>query len=242
VLARLPRRERVSARVALRLGPTAAASLERTKATMLISMDVGRAAIRAIGADLVAAGFLEHPEDAFHLFADELLGPATDRRESVTRRKAARERYLASEVPESLVGRPVVTARTSGVARAPVSRVTGVGVGTGSVEGPVRVVLDPSDEIDIECGDILVCPTTDPSWVALMTVARGLVIDIGGTVSHGAVVAREIGIPCVIGTHTGTHDLHDGDIVRVDGVSGIVEILKPAAGGSRQSQSSGNTR
>lgn len=232
LLDRLPIAGRMGARAALGLGPIAAASLERTKATMLIAMDVARAAIRGIGAELTAAGLMERPEDAFQLFAHELLGAPVDRRESVSRRKAARERYLASEVPDSFEGQPVISARSEDAARAPVARVTGFGVGAGCVEGPVRVVLDPADDIEINNGDILVCPTTDPSWVALMTVAGGLVIDIGGTVSHGAVVAREIGIPCVIGTRTGTLDLHDGDIVRVDGASGVVEILRTADGGN----------
>jgi pyruvate,water dikinase len=229
LLGRLPRRDRIGARAALRLGPTAAASLERTKATMLISMDVGRAAIRAIGAELAAAGLLDDPEDAFQFFVDELCAPGrADLRDRARRRKAARERYLGVEVPATWTGQPEATPKRA-AGRAPVTRVTGLGVGTGSVEGPVRVVLDPADDIDVEYGDILVCPTTDPSWVALMTVAGGLVIDIGGSVSHGAVVAREMGLPCVIGTRTGTVELRDGDLVRVDGATGVVEVLKPAS-------------
>jgi pyruvate,water dikinase len=99
------------------------------------------------------------------------------------------------------------------------------------VEGRVRVIADPADDVEIDLGDILVCPVTDPSWVSVMTVAGALVIDIGGMASHGAVIARELGVPCVIGTHSGTRDLRDGDTVRVDGSSGVVEVLHRAGSG-----------
>jgi phosphoenolpyruvate synthase/pyruvate phosphate dikinase len=78
----------------------------------------------------------------------------------------------------------------------------------------------------VELDDILVCPVTDPSWVSVMMVAGALVI--GGTASHGAIVAREVGMPCVIGPSTGTTDLRDGDLVRVDRAAGIVTILERA--------------
>jgi pyruvate,water dikinase len=104
--------------------------------------------------------------------------------------------------------------------------VSGLGASPGVAEGRVRIVHDAADDIDIDTGDILVCPTTDPSWVSLMTVAAALVIDIGAAVSHGAIVARELGLPCVIGTKSGTRDLRDGDLVRVDGTSGLVEVLE----------------
>ncbi|MFY1621075.1 PEP-utilizing enzyme, partial [Micromonospora sp. WMMD736] len=93
-------------------------------------------------------------------------------------------------------------------------------------EGRVRIVHDPADDIDIDPGEILVCPTTDPSWVSLMTIASALVIDIGAAVSHGAIIARELGLPCVIGTRSGTTDLREGDHVRVDGSAGTVEVLE----------------
>jgi pyruvate,water dikinase len=107
--------------------------------------------------------------------------------------------------------------------------VTGLGVSPGIVEGRVRLIRDPADvDADVEPGEVLVCPTTDPSWLALMTIAAALVIDIGAAASHGAIVARELGVPCVIGTRTGTSDLRDGDRVRVDGSTGVVERLEPS--------------
>ncbi|HEY1967355.1 MAG TPA: PEP-utilizing enzyme [Pseudonocardia sp.] len=81
---------------------------------------------------------------------------------------------------------------------------------------------------DIEPGEVLVCPFTDPSWTPLMAQAAALVVDIGGSASHGAVVARELGIPCVIGTEIAMTALRDGDTVRVDGTHGLVEVLTHA--------------
>jgi pyruvate,water dikinase len=81
---------------------------------------------------------------------------------------------------------------------------------------------------DIGPGEILVCPFTDPSWTPLMAIASAMVVDVGGPASHGAVVARELGIPCVIGTETAMTTLRDGDRVRVDGTQGTVEVLARA--------------
>jgi pyruvate,water dikinase len=103
---------------------------------------------------------------------------------------------------------------------------TGIGVSAGTVEGVVRVVIDPAQELKPD--EILVAPTTDPSWSSIMFVSRALVVDIGGVLSHAAVVARELGLPCVVNTGTGTRRLRTGDRVRVDGKAGTVEILKRA--------------
>jgi phosphoenolpyruvate synthase/pyruvate phosphate dikinase len=85
------------------------------------------------------------------------------------------------------------------------------------------VVLDPR-EVDLDDGEILVCKTTDPSWAPLFLVASALVIDTGGPMSHGAIVARELGVPCVINTVSGTRDIPDGARITVDGSAGTVVI------------------
>lgn len=229
VLGALPRRHRPAARLVLRVAPSSALALQRTKASFLMSLDVARAAVREIGAELVAGGRLDDPEDAFQFFLPELLDPSptADLRGPARRRTAARARYEALEVPETWSGPvPALPRANAGPAdRTGPSRVTGLGVAAGTATGTARVVLDPSEDADIEVGDVLVCHTTDPSWVALMTLASALVIDVGGAASHGAVVARELGIPCVIGTHTGTRDLRDGTELRVDGSAGTVDVI-----------------
>jgi rifampicin phosphotransferase len=105
-------------------------------------------------------------------------------------------------------------------------RVEGIGVSAGDTEGMARVVTDPSFA-EVEPDEILVAATTDPSWASIMYVSSALVMDMGGPISHAAVVARELGIPCVVNTRKGTREIKTGDRVRVDGTTGVVEILAP---------------
>ncbi len=197
------------------------------KASFLQALDVGRAAARTLGEDLARAGHLGDPEDVFYLTADELLGqlPA-EPKEVVAARRRRREEYQGVRLPDLWVGMPEPIPIETQVPGDDVSEVTGVAVSPGVVEGRVRVVLDPSQPL--EPGEILVCETTDPSWTSMFLVAAGLVIDIGGALSHGAIVARELGVPCVINTRVGTRTLRTGDLVRVDGGAGRVDILSRA--------------
>jgi pyruvate,water dikinase len=107
------------------------------------------------------------------------------------------------------------------------SPLMGVAASPGVVTGRARVVRDPATT-ELDEGDILVCETTDPSWVTLFLVAGAVVTDYGGLLSHGPIVARELGIPCVCGTEIGSRRIRDGQLVRVDGDAGRVEILGPA--------------
>ena len=113
--------------------------------------------------------------------------------------------------------------------------VTGIGASPGVVEGIARVVLREDQFDDVRAGDILVCQMTNPAWVVLFTKIVGLVTDAGGTVSHPAVLSREFGIPAVVGTSVATQQIRNGDRIRVDGTTGIVQILstepaRPAIG------------
>jgi pyruvate,water dikinase len=89
--------------------------------------------------------------------------------------------------------------------------------------------VDDPTFAEVEPDEILVTPTTDPSWASIMFISAGLVVDIGGQLSHAAVVARELGIPCVVNTRVGSRVLHTGDRVRVDGAAGTVELVARAA-------------
>jgi pyruvate,water dikinase len=126
-------------------------------------------------------------------------------------------------------GMPVPKRRAQPTAeqRNDTSDITGSAGSAGSagvVEGPARVILEP-DDASIEAGEILVCRFTDPSWAALISLADGIVFDLGGPASHGAILARELGVPCVIGTANGTSRIRSGDLLRVDGGEGRVAIL-----------------
>jgi phosphoenolpyruvate synthase/pyruvate phosphate dikinase len=103
--------------------------------------------------------------------------------------------------------------------------ISGSPVSPGSAQGRVRVVLDPR-QARLLPGEILVCPGTDPSWTPLFLSAAGLVMEVGGMMTHGAVVAREYGIPAIVGVDRATTRLLTGQLIRVNGSSGEIEVLE----------------
>jgi phosphohistidine swiveling domain-containing protein len=200
------------------------------KRAFLQSLDVGRGAARQAGEHLASQGLLDDREDVFYLTTHELTGALPpDVKQVVARRRAQRAEYEQLIIPSNFKGTPVPIERSptttgDGGQRGPV---TGLGVSAGVIEGIVRVVTDPAFA-DVEPGDILVSSTTDPSWASIMFISSALVVDIGSALSHAAVVARELGVPCVVNTRDGSRRLRTGDRVRVDGGTGIIEILQPA--------------
>ena len=100
----------------------------------------------------------------------------------------------------------------------------GTGASAGIVTGPARVVLGPDDFERVQPGDILVAPSSNPSWVALFAIAGGLVTNTGGVLSHAAVVAREFGLPAVVGTGDATTRIGDGQMLELDGTTGFVRL------------------
>ena len=92
----------------------------------------------------------------------------------------------------------------------------------GVAQGPAKIVHDVSEFGNLRAGDILVAPVTNPAWTPLFQRAVAIVVDTGGSASHAAIVAREYGIPAVMGTITGTKDLEDGQWIQVDGSRGVV--------------------
>jgi phosphohistidine swiveling domain-containing protein len=196
------------------------------KAAFLQCLDAARTAAGVLGIELTSQGLLDEPDHVFWLTVDELLTPkpAAALLESVRQRRAAHQEYEQMEVPGLWQGMPEPQPLT--VAADDMTTVTGAAVSPGVVEGIARLILDPAEDEPVEVGEILVCRTTDPSWASIMLVAGGMVIDIGGPISHGAVIARELGVPCVIGTEDGTARIRTGDRVRVDGARGTVEILE----------------
>ncbi|MDQ1518704.1 MAG: rifampicin phosphotransferase [Actinomycetota bacterium] len=237
------------ARVLLRLARRLIPQREVGKANYTQCLDGARLAARVLGRTLTRAGRLADPDDVFHLTVDELLtGGGADLRMLVDERRRLRAGYETYELPDRWTGPPVPVPATrgrpvdgrSGAGGAAADGtdagggpVTGVAVGGGEITGRARVVLDPATA-DLEAGEILVCHSTDPGWVALFHLAGGVVVDTGGQMSHGAIVARELGLPCVTGTGDGTRRLRTGDLIRVDGATGRVELLDgvPVGGAS----------
>jgi phosphohistidine swiveling domain-containing protein len=239
LLAALPAVKRPAAKLVLTLAAQRIPLRGIAKRSFLQAIDAARAAARRVGEALAADGVIADPADIFMLTAQELQAAGSDGSLSglVERRRATRVAYQALEfaatewqgLPEAVADADSEAVAASGPVA--VSRVlTGTGVSSGCVEGFVRVVTDPSFT-DVEPEEVLVAPTTDPSWSSIMFISSALVVDMGGALSHAAVVARELRIPCVVGTRTGTRELHTGDWVRVDGTAGTVEIL--ARGGER---------
>jgi pyruvate,water dikinase len=106
----------------------------------------------------------------------------------------------------------------------------GFAVSPGRVNAPASVIHSPADFSRMEPGTILVCPTTTPAWTPLFSQARGLVTDVGGVLAHGSIVAREFGIPAVLGTGEASKRIHHGQRITVDGNRGLLVLLEPGAG------------
>jgi pyruvate,water dikinase len=222
------RGKRGKAKLLLKLGKALIPMREVGKAGFLHAIDGARCAARAIGTDLVAKGLLDERDDVFFLTYDELIaGVTTPQQAVVAERKANHAYYKTLDVPQAWTGNPTAAVAVAKAEDAPVAgveQITGIGVfGDVEVSGRARVALDPA-AVDLEPGDVLVCKTTDPSWTPLFLVAEALVIDTGGQMSHGAIVARELGVPCVINTLTGTRDIPDGAHITVNGTTGVVTI------------------
>jgi len=217
---------RIAARLLIGRAHAMMPARETGKAAMMLAVDMGRFHARGVGRSLAEAGRLSDPEDVFYLTMDELGGaPGPDLGERVARRRAQRAHYESLELPRSWVGmvEPIATGA------APQSgRLEGLGVSPGRARGFVRVLTDPARGETLEPGEILVCVATNPSYASYFLVAAGVVTDIGGALGHGAIVAREVGIPCVVNTGSGSRTLKTGDEIEIDGTTGAVEIITRA--------------
>ena len=142
----------------------------------------------------------------------------------IRRRKEAFRSYQALTPPRVLTSDGEVIAGAYRRDDVPAGALVGLPVSAGTVEGRARVILDMA-EADLEPGDILVTAYTDPSWTPLFVAIAGLVTEVGGLMTHGAVIAREYGLPAVVGVEHATRLIRDGQRIRVHGTDGYVEIL-----------------
>ncbi len=242
------RREEATARVAARLDPLRRAAftalLHRAQAAAPLRedalADVGlawpqlRRMLRELGRRLVAAGVVGRPDDVYWLRRAELLAaPAVPRADVVAQRRAVwrgQRRVTPPQVLpaggwwERVVRRwlPATSAEQTG------DTIRGVGASGGQVTAPARVIGGPADFGRLQPGDVLVASITTPAWTSLFALAGGVVTDIGGPLSHSSIVAREYGIPAVLGTNVASRRIPDGARVRVDGDAGTVTVLDGA--------------
>jgi len=176
---------------------------------------------------LVQAGVLRERDDIFFLTFPELRDTAHTRHVDpglIRRRRDEFRSYAALTPPRVLTSEGEVIAGSYRRDDLPAGTLVGLPVSSGTVEGRARVVLDMA-AASLEPGDILVTAHTDPSWTPLFVAIAGLVTEVGGLMTHGAVIAREYGLPAVVGVEHATALIQDGRRIRVHGTEGYVEVL-----------------
>ncbi|MBI2306311.1 MAG: phosphoenolpyruvate synthase [Rhodocyclales bacterium] len=204
---------------------------EAARSAFIAYGEVGRYLLLEIGRRLAARGCLARAEQAFHLLPPEVAAALAGRLagDALRHRVADRERlcaeWEANPAPDVIhegaaapAAAPAAVAAADGVWR-------GTAVGAGRAAGAARVVRHPEEGGGLAAGEILVAPSTDPAWTPLFLQAGGLVMETGGYLSHGAIVAREFGIPAVVNLPGILAALADGETVEVDGGSGVVRRL-----------------
>jgi pyruvate,water dikinase len=202
---------------------------EAPKFFLVRMLGIVRNELLASGKEFASAGLIEKPEDLFFLHFSEL--EALSRQESrdwkglIAERRSIYEREnRRKQIPRVLVsdGRAFHEGLGSDDSG---DVILGSPVSPGVAEGIVRVIFDPRQS-QLAPGEILVCPGTDPAWTPLFMTAGGLVTEVGGMMTHGSVVAREYGIPAVVGVHQATTRLKDGQRIRIDGTAGKIVVLE----------------
>jgi pyruvate,water dikinase len=176
---------------------------------------------------LVDAGVLREREDIFYLRFQEIQEVVRTNQvddQLIQQRKDEFKSYRALTPPRVLTSDGEAVAGSYRRDDFPAGALVGLAVSAGTIEGRARVIHDMA-EADLEAGDILVTAYTDPSWSPLFVAITGLVTEVGGLMTHGAVIAREYGLPAVVGVEHATRLIRDGQRIRVHGTDGYIEIL-----------------
>jgi len=176
---------------------------------------------------LVRANVLSEKEDIFYLTFEELHDVVRARRvdeDLIRQRKDAFRSYQALTPPRVLTSDGEAVSGSYRREGFPPGALVGMPVSAGIIEGRARVILNLADA-ELEAGDILVTAFTDPSWTPLFVAIKGLVTEVGGLMTHGAVIAREYGLPAIVGVEHATRLIRDGQRIRVNGTDGYVEVL-----------------
>ncbi len=214
----------------VRQAQLSAAIRENVKDAAIIIIADTRALVSELGGRLARRGVLASGEDIFFLRFEEIepvvAGTAGfDVRRRVAERRADYERNRALEPPAVIIGRYDPKVHLADAFDPSARQLAGLAVSPGVVTGPARVILH-SGEGQVRPGEILVAPFTDPGWTPYFIPAAGIVMDQGGLLSHGSIVAREYGIPAVVNVGPATRIIRNGQMVRVDGNRGTVTVLK----------------
>ncbi|MGH3556152.1 MAG: PEP-utilizing enzyme [Mycobacterium sp.] len=219
----IPAETALSSRLGRALVNVVVKSMERRErgrdACMRITYEL-RLALSEWGRRLADRGALESAADIHYLSIDEIYYPPADSKDLVVRRRAERTRLEALDYPVHFT-QPWSPDRRSETADAEV--ITGQAVSRGTARGRVRIMTHADD--DFEPGEVLVANVTDTGWTPFFGCAAAIVTNVGGPMSHAAIVAREFGVPAVVNTQTATQRLKDGQLVEVDGTAGTVRII-----------------
>jgi pyruvate,water dikinase len=200
---------------------------EYPKYGMIARYFVYKQALMAEAERLVRAGVLRDKEDIFYLRFEEIRDVLRTNRvdeQLIAERKEALKSYQSLTPPRVLTSDGEAIAGSYRRDDLPAGVLVGLPVSAGIIEGRARVILDMA-KADLEAGDILVTAYTDPSWTPLFVTINGLVTEVGGLMTHGAVIAREYGLPAVVGVENATRLIREGQRIRVHGTDGYVEIL-----------------
>jgi pyruvate,water dikinase len=199
---------------------------EAPKFLLIVALATMREHLKVIGRALAATKVIDQVDDVFFLDLGEVRRGLSgeDMQYLVAEHREAYEQELKRRhIPRLLLSdgtEPEAVATEDARADGALS---GSPASTGTVTARARVVLDPVGA-HLEPGEILVAPSTDPGWTPLFLTAGGLVMEMGGSNSHGAVVAREYGIPAVVGVPEATHKIETGQLITVDGAAGLVRL------------------
>ncbi|SPL91759.1 Phosphoenolpyruvate synthase [[Actinomadura] parvosata subsp. kistnae] len=203
---------------------------EYSKHALLMRYELYKRALMAEAEGLVRRGVIEEPQDVYFLSLEEFrhaVGTGEVDRSLIARRREEHETYQRLTPPRVITSEGEVITGAYDTGALPDGALPGIAVSSGVVEGRARVIRGLA-EADVADGDILVTVFTDPSWSPLFVAVKGVVMEVGGVMTHGAVVAREYGLPAVAGVERATERIRDGQRIRVHGGAGYVELLPDA--------------
>jgi pyruvate,water dikinase len=223
--------ERLIFRILLKKTEQYIVTRENLKTTWMRGISALKTLYMAIAAHLVEKGILACTDDIFYLKMTEVSDIITGRLKKeeftnwIPERREEKEECEHIQMPEVIIGNPPPIEELTYTGE-PEDTLEGKGCSPGVITGRAAVLCDAAECGEFHQGDILVAPVTDPGWSPLFVTAGGLVMELGGTLSHGVIIAREYGIPAVVGVKHATQIIRTGDIITVDGNTGLVQVRR----------------
>ncbi len=209
---------------------TGAGMREYPKSDIVRFMELGRKALMDVGTEFTKKGWLHSPDDIFYLYKKDIYEALSSNNENnlkeiISRNKSVYEKEMTrTSIPRMILNNGA-SYYSSTIPSKDSRSLKGMPLSPGVHTGRIRIVTDPTNTELVE-GEIMVTESTNPAWTPLFATAGALIMEYGGPISHGGIVAREYGIPAVVGISSTASRLQDGQLARVDGESGSVEIIE----------------